>query len=169
MRDYVSEIGKAVEEKDLNWFIENLNFTEVWMMTYDILDTVDLSIDDFRYIAGKAENLDDGFFTYIIAKCFIELLLDRNGENTEENKQTFIEEMKYLIGEKSFLKNELMSCAASGYGYDETMDLRSYECSRFCIAQKLRADNADITDIERFMFEEDNTVLSKYDIPDMFK
>lgn len=167
-RDYITEIDNAVNNKDFDWFVNNLNITEVWMLVYDVLDTAGLTIEDFEEIASRAENLDDGFFTYVIAKSFVELLRDRKGTNTTADKNKFIEESKILFNQDGFMRNDLMACAARGDGYDEVMDIRSDEYRRYFIVQTLRAGNAPQDDVDAFFFNEDDTVLSRYNIPAMF-
>lgn len=167
-RDYITEIDNAVTNKDVDWFVNNLNITEVWMLVYDILDTAGLTIDDFEEIATRAEHRDDGFFTYVIAKSFVELLRDRKGINTAADKNKFIEESKILFNQDGFMKNDLMACATRGEGYDSVMDVRSDEYRRYFIAQTLRAQNASKDDVDAFFFDEDDTVLSRYNIPAMF-
>lgn len=167
-RDYITEIDNAVTNKDVDWFVNNLNITEVWMLVYDVLDTAGLTIEDFEEIASRAENLDDGFFTYVIAKSFVELLLDRECINTADDKNNFIKESKILFNQDGFMRNDLMACAARGDGYDEVMDVRSDEYRRYFIAQTLRAQNALQEDVNDFFFNEDDTVLSRYNIPAMF-
>lgn len=167
-RDYITEIDNAVTNKDVDWFVNNLNITEVWTLVYDILDTAGLTIDDFEEIASRAENLDDGFFTYVIAKSFVELLRDRKGVNTAAAKNKFIEESKILFNQDGFMKNDLMACAARGKGYDTVMDMRSDQYRRYFVVQTLRAQNALQDDVDDFFFNEDDTVLSRYNIPAMF-
>lgn len=167
-RDYITEIANAVNNKDFDWFVNNLNITEVWMLVYDVLDTAGLTIEDFEEIASRAENLDDGFFTYVIAKSFVELLLDRKCINTADDKNNFIKESKILFNQDGFMRNDLMACAALGEGYDTVMDVRSDEYRRYFIAQTLRAQNALQEDVNDFFFNEDDTVLSRYNIPAMF-
>mgnify|MGYP006962143761 CR=1 FL=1 len=53
-------------------------------------------------------------------------------------------------------------------GYDTVMDVRSDEYRRYFIAQTLRAQNALQEDVNDFFFNEDDTVLSRYNIPAMF-
>lgn len=167
-RDYITEIDNAVNNKDYDWFVENLNITEVWMLTYDILDIAGLTIEDFEEIVARAENLDDGFFTYVIAQSFVELLRDRKGINTAADKNKFIEEVKTVFDQDGIMKNDLVSCAARGEGYDTVMDIRSDEYRRFFLAQFLQAENANNDDVNDFLFNENDTVLSRYNIPATF-
>lgn len=167
-RDYITEIANAVNIKDTNWFVNNLNITEVWMLIYNILDNSGLTIEDFEEITSRAEDLDDGFFTYVIAKSFVELLRDRQGINTSDAKNKFVEESKILFSHDGFMKNDIMACAAHGNGSDTVMDVRSDEYKRYFIAQWLRAKNANKDDVNDFFFNDNDTVLSNYDIPKMF-
>lgn len=167
-KDYITEIDNAVKNKDFEWFVDNLNITEVWMLTYDILDIAGLTIEDFEEIASRAESLNDDYFTYIIAKSFVELFRDRKGKNTNTDKKKFIEEVKTVFDQDGIMKNDLVSCAARGEGYDTVMDIRSDEYRRFFLAQFLKAENANNDDVNDFLFNENDTVLSRYNIPATF-